>query len=38
LDEANRLAATDPNFKLIWDSQQNFRQQHEKMKQLQKLP
>lgn len=38
LDEATRLAATDPNFKKIWDSQQNFRQQHEKMKQLQKLP
>ncbi len=37
-EEANRLAATDPNFKKIWDSQQSFRQQHEKMKELQKLP
>ena len=37
-DEANRLAATDPNFKKIWDSQQSFRQQHEKMKELQRLP
>ena len=37
-EEANRLAATDPNFKKIWDSQQSFRQQHEKMKELQRLP
>jgi TRAP-type mannitol/chloroaromatic compound transport system substrate-binding protein len=37
-EEAKRLAATDPNFKKIWDSQQSFRQQHEKMKELQRLP
>ncbi|MGE4369905.1 MAG: TRAP transporter substrate-binding protein [Burkholderiaceae bacterium] len=38
LEEANRLASTDANFKKIWESQQNFRQQHDKLAQLQKLP
>ncbi|MVW70344.1 TRAP transporter substrate-binding protein [Bordetella sp. 15P40C-2] len=38
VEEANRLASTDPNFKKVWESQQNFRQQHDKLMQLQKLP
>jgi TRAP-type mannitol/chloroaromatic compound transport system substrate-binding protein len=36
--EAARLASTNENFKKIWESQQNFRQQHDKWAQLQKLP
>jgi len=38
LQEADRLASTDANFKKIWESQQNFRQQHDKLAELQKLP
>jgi TRAP-type mannitol/chloroaromatic compound transport system substrate-binding protein len=36
--EAARLASTNENFKKIWESQQNFRKQHDKLVQLQKLP
>lgn len=38
LEEADRLASTNANFKKIWESQQNFRREHDKLAQLQKLP